>query len=560
MLSRRHGTVVLLATFLAVHVFQSAFAEKIVPTIISGQPADTSAWPDVVNIEIALPNQRTALCSATVVGKKVLLTAAHCGPSGASVKFKYNNANYTGTFTRSSLYPARDHDLAAVVVSSNIVGVSPRTVGGAAVRGTSVDILGYGCTVAGSNSDGILTIGQMVISGFAGFYMVTTSPDGVATCRGDSGGPAVLTEGGKKRLLGINALSNGEDLTYHTRLDVPESQDFLKDVARTQGVEICGINGVQCSDIVDPGDDIPSCTLTATPSSVKLGQVVTLSLVSSKANSATIDGTSATVPTAERKITTAKLGKITAVGQVQGPGGFASCLATYEVNNDGPTPDRPTCTLAAIPKQAKPNQAITIELTAFGSATTASIEGVAVPLPVGRISTSKALVGDYSISGFVRGNGGSSNCFTDFRVTNENIPEPTIPDFSVTPTHCGPNLLVSSGVSTVCMAVIKKPETTEKLNWNQAVHITNADGSVEVLPIIAMRGEGVEKAVTLYANQSVANQNYQVLDTRSALLTTSAANVPVSIEGRSLRQRYFIVESLTAASVSAALAKVRRPQ
>lgn len=541
----------------AVVACSNAFAEKLFPTIINGQPADVSAWAEVVNIEIELPNSRTALCSATIVGSKVLVTAAHCGATGATAKFKYKGTNYTGKMTRSSLYPDRDHDLAVVVTSTAISSPVARTVGGKSTRGSSVDILGYGCTTATGSSDGVLRIGQTVINGFSGFYMVTSSPEGATACRGDSGGPAFIVEGTKKLLVGINALSNGQDMSYHTRLDVPESQNFLLEVATNNSVDICGINGVQCSDVVDPDDETPSCVLTASPSSVKLGDKVTLTMTSTNATSATIDGVAVRPPTATHVITPSSLGKKTAQADVRGPGGFGSCLATYEVTNGGGGGggDRPTCSLTAIPKEAAPNQAVTLEIATFNAAEFASIEGTSVSVPVGRLTMKKANPGDYAVSGFVRNANGSFNCFTDFRVSNGPITPPAVPDYAVTPTHCGPNLLASSGVSTVCLAVVKKPESMDKLAWNQVVQIGNADGSVEVLPIVGVRTSGLEQTLALYANQSVASQNFRVLDTKTATLTMSSGNVPQSIEGRSARGRYFVVDSLTSPSVVAAMAK-----
>lgn len=213
MLSLSKALVVLAAAF-AGALF--AAPTKIIPMIIKGEEANLTTWKEVVNIEIELPNNRTTNCTATIVGKRVLVTAAHCGPNGAKVKFQFNGSNYDGTLTRSSLYPDKDHDLAAVFTTSEMAASSPRTIGGKAVRGASIDILGFGCTVVGGVADGKLRIGQSTLSGFSAFYMVTSSPDGATVCRGDSGGPAFITDGTRKLLLGVNALGNQTDMSYHT--------------------------------------------------------------------------------------------------------------------------------------------------------------------------------------------------------------------------------------------------------------------------------------------------------------------------------------------------------
>jgi len=193
-----------------------------------------------------------------------------------------------------------------------------------------------------------------------------------------------------------------------------------------------------------------------------------------------------------------------------------------------------------------------------GTANYASIEGNAVTFPVGRFTTKKAVIGDYSVAGFVRGSGGSSNCYADFRVTNGIIPPPTIPDYAVTTSHCGSNILTSSGVSTVCLAVIKKPDAVSALLWNQVVQVSNADGTVEVMPILSVQTTAADqRSISLYANKAVLSQNFTVLDSKVATLTVNASNVPQAIEGRSAKGRYFLVESMTATTVSAALANPR---
>jgi hypothetical protein len=546
--------LVTLAFALASSLF--AAPTKIIPMIIKGEEANLTTWKEVVNIEIELPNSRTTNCTATIVGKRVLVTAAHCGTNGAKVKFQFNGSNYEGTLTRSSLYPDKDHDLAAVFTTAEIASARPRTIGGKAVRGAGIDILGFGCTTVGGVADGKLRIGQSLVSGFSAFYMVTSSPDGATVCRGDSGGPAFVVDGTRKLLLGVNALGNQTDMSYHTRLDITESQTFLQKFATDNSTNICGINGFTCSD-GGQTDPKPACTLSAAPNSVVLGQKVTLSLVTINATKASVAGNPATVPTWSSQLTANSLGKFTVNADVQGPGGTGACSVTYEVISGGGG-DKPMCTLTAVPKQVKPNQEVVLELVVQGSATYASIEGNAVTVPVGRFTTKKSVVGDYSLAGFVRGSGGSSNCYADFRVTNGAIPPPTIPDYAVTTSHCGSNILTSSGVSTVCLAVIKKPDAANALLWNQVVQVTNADGTVEVMPILSVQTTAADqRSISLYANKAVLSQNFTVLDSKVATLTVNASNVPQGIEGRSSKGRYFLVESMTATTVSAALANPR---
>src|SRR5688572_9280240 len=75
--------------------------------LINGKPVDRGTWTEVVRITTG-----TSSCTATVVGPRVIVTAAHCANNGATSKFKIGEKEYSVKITRSSLYPAKDHDIA----------------------------------------------------------------------------------------------------------------------------------------------------------------------------------------------------------------------------------------------------------------------------------------------------------------------------------------------------------------------------------------------------------------------------------------------------------------
>lgn len=227
-----------LVLFAVALLAQTALADS---RLIHGQPVPAGSFTEVVKIVTG-----TSGCTATIVGKRVLLTAAHCGSTGATSKFSLDGKQYTGKVTRSSLYPGKDHDVAVIVTSEDIAG-KPASVGGTAEKGKSVTLLGYGCTQpgGGGGSDGILRYGTTTITAFAGFDMVSKQAGGAALCFGDSGGPLFDSVGGKHKLLGINSKGNIQDTNYNTRLDIDESKKFLEDVIASQKVDICGVN-VDC--------------------------------------------------------------------------------------------------------------------------------------------------------------------------------------------------------------------------------------------------------------------------------------------------------------------------
>jgi hypothetical protein len=210
------------------------------PTLIGGTPVQPGTYKEVVNIRTG-----NSGCTATVVGPKAAVTAAHCGANGATSTFKIDGKDYSGKITRSSLYPGRDHDIAVIVLTTevpeSVVGKYAH-IGGAATQGTELTLLGYGCTQpgGGGGNDGVLRIGKAKVKNFSGFDMV--SGDGAALCFGDSGGPAYVMAGETKHLLGVNSKGNIRDTNYNTRTDVPESRSFLQKVATDNNIEICGIN------------------------------------------------------------------------------------------------------------------------------------------------------------------------------------------------------------------------------------------------------------------------------------------------------------------------------
>ena len=134
--------------------------------LINGTPVDPNTWKEVVRIR-----SDGAGCTATVVGPRAIVTAAHCAKSGGTAAFTLDGKTYSAVMTRSSLYPAQDHDVSLGLVTPEITGILPASVGGSANKGDGITILGYGCITAGGGggNDGILRIGDSTIVEFSVF-------------------------------------------------------------------------------------------------------------------------------------------------------------------------------------------------------------------------------------------------------------------------------------------------------------------------------------------------------------------------------------------------------
>ncbi len=88
----------------------------------------------------------------------------------------------------------------------------------------------------------------------------------------------------------------------------------------------------------DPGGSV-SCTLTATPKRLVIGDMVTLEITaSSGATSATIDGVRVNVPSDKLMVKVTKKGDLSSVGFVSGSGASANCYADYHVDDGGVPP------------------------------------------------------------------------------------------------------------------------------------------------------------------------------------------------------------------------------
>lgn len=190
-------------------------------------------------------------CSATIVGERVLLTAAHCLQSNKSATFKLNQIDYQVDLTTSPLYPNSDHDLAIGLIDQPVAGIRPASLGKAPALGLRIALLGYGCTAARAIDHGVLRKGLSIIRNFEYYEFVSSAVNGGAICFGDTGGPSFLEDWTNHYIVGVHSKGNLKDTNYDVRLDSPESLDFIQDWASQNQVEICGLH----LDCLPPPDD-----------------------------------------------------------------------------------------------------------------------------------------------------------------------------------------------------------------------------------------------------------------------------------------------------------------
>jgi hypothetical protein len=523
--------------------------------VVNGKPASPGEYA-----EVALLTLGSAKCSGTLIGPRVVVTAAQCFRQGETVTVTLGGKTYSGRVTNNPVFPATDHNVALVMLNAEVTGVKPATVGGEAQTGLGITMAGFGCTEPGGQGpDGRLHFGDNVITGFRVLEFIAQQPGGAAMCYQDLGGPAFVRDAEqRRRLLGIASRGNLRDRTQFARLDIAEARTFFTlFLSQNPAAKICGVANHSCGDEPAPPPPAPTCLLSATPANVKPNERVTLTLLASgRADSATIDGESVTLPNGYRNVTQSQPGTYTARGVVRGPGGEGRCETTYVVEGAPQIPDPPTCVMTASPSVIRIHEQTTVEITATGNVETALIDNVSVAIPVGKRIFRGERVGTVTVNGEVRGPGGRGFCSVAYVVQgNDPIIPPGPHNFTVVPVYCGKNTLETS-VSRVCLAVLKREAAVGDMQMNQVVRIQYADGGVEVLPILARKNRPSEPGelwifedLFLYANVVIPAPGAEVLDTREALLTKQLGRsqqeaIPVAIQGRGGRNQAFYVERL----------------
>lgn len=216
------------------------------PTLINGEIVDPNdaRWQPVVSVRSAGGSG----CTATVVGPKVIITAAHCGANGERGSFTYKQTRYNFKYERSPIYPKKDHDLSLGYLDRTFEGPLRDVILLRPNVGDDVTLLGYGCTQigGGGGSDGKLRIGDSKVIGYSNYDVISQKSGGAALCYGDSGGPSLIDKDSNPKVWGINSKGNIKDKNYNTHLGSPESKSFFIDFTNKHAAMICGFNKTNC--------------------------------------------------------------------------------------------------------------------------------------------------------------------------------------------------------------------------------------------------------------------------------------------------------------------------
>jgi Trypsin len=225
------------------------------PFIVGGAPADPKAFSASLNFDGA--------CSATIVGARAILTAAHCVEPGGQGTVDIGDGkplratcthhpDYKASLCKDS--PERSECTADVALCSTPTAMnrpglkyeSVQTDRSALGAQMQVLLLGYGCTTTGGTDFGALYLGTAKVkelsattpSTFDSYFMRIDST--VRVCAGDSGGGSLDNASDPRRVIGVNKGVKGST-SYLVQTTDKRILDFMKSWSAGANAMICGV-------------------------------------------------------------------------------------------------------------------------------------------------------------------------------------------------------------------------------------------------------------------------------------------------------------------------------
>lgn len=235
------GTVGAQADFMLKEIEPSA---SLAPFIVGGAPADPNLWSATLILDA--PKR----CTATVVGPKAILTAAHCLGGATTGSVLINNQTLSLTCQPNPKYSTDPTaDVAMCAASGTITAPKLKyevlNTDAAMVKvSTSIVLLGYGCLTEGGPVSDTLYVGSATVKGLPVADNRYEVQGGAKLCGGDSGGAGyVMVDPSRRVVFGVNKSQVPATKTsYLTSVTTTDDADFIKTWGATTGNKICGLD------------------------------------------------------------------------------------------------------------------------------------------------------------------------------------------------------------------------------------------------------------------------------------------------------------------------------
>jgi hypothetical protein len=155
----------------------------------------------------------SSLCTATLIGYKTALTAAHCVKPGETHYLVVDGFwHQLASTKRHEAYSTYSHanDVALVFLGASI-GVTPSRVSTLPPSvGQTITMIGYGKTGEDVKDSGIKRIASTTLSSKTSTRLKYFNKDLGNICNGDSGGPSFATIDGQEVQVGVHSLKYGK--------------------------------------------------------------------------------------------------------------------------------------------------------------------------------------------------------------------------------------------------------------------------------------------------------------------------------------------------------------
>jgi hypothetical protein len=220
------------------------------PQVIGANPADPTSWPAT----FVFRNVEGGGCTATAVGQRVVLTAAHCVEDAAKAWISVRGVSAELTCSSHPAYPAdisADFSLCLVAKELPKPGAGFERVNGtepaAPAQGQAVTLLGYGCTnpFGTDRSFGTLYEGTARVAARPDRNLYIRTNGGAAVCFGDSGGGsyyATTATGTQRALFGVNSRGDISKNSWISATATTGFIDWARAWSKSGGVKICGLD------------------------------------------------------------------------------------------------------------------------------------------------------------------------------------------------------------------------------------------------------------------------------------------------------------------------------